>query len=199
MRLVIRVAAFLLLLFCITGQASAATISVGGRIDISPTTFVVPIEIADGVDVFSWQFDLTYDPSDVQINTGCDPFSGDPYCSLFTGAVTEGDFFSSGAPFNVLAPGFVDLDSITLAQSGLLFGVSGTFGGAPPFPSGNGTLAFVEFVLLGTGSSPIGVTGSAATFSAVPEPGTLALFTTGFVLPGAWRALRRVGRQPSVR
>jgi len=191
MRLVTRVAACLLLLFCSTRQGSAATISIGSRIDISPTTFAVPIDIADAVDVFSWQFDLTYDPSDVQINTGCDPFSGDPYCSLFTGAVTEGGFFSSGAPFNVLAPGFVDLDAITLAQTGLLFGVNGTFGGARPFPSGNGTLAFVEFILLGTGTSPIGVRGSATT---VPEPGTLALFTTGFVLRGAWRALRRVGR-----
>jgi hypothetical protein len=55
------------------------------------------INIVDGVDVGSWDFDPTYDPSDVRVNTGCDPFGGDIYCSLLTGPVTEGDFFASGA------------------------------------------------------------------------------------------------------
>jgi hypothetical protein len=198
MRIVTYVAAVLLLILGNTRQTSAAIISAGSRIDISPTTFAIPIDISDGQEVFSWQFDLTYDPSDVQINAGCDPF-GDQYCSLLTGPVTEGDFFSAGAPFNLLDPGFIDLDPVTFAQTGLLFGVNGTFGGSLPFPSGNGTLAFVEFTLLGTGGSPIRVTGSAGSVSAVPEPGTLALLLTGFVLPRGWRAWRRVGRQQSVR
>ena len=95
----------------------------------------------------SWHFDVTYDPTDVQINTGCDPFSGDVYCGLLTGPVTEGDFFASGVPFNLLNPGFVDLDANTLAQTGLLFAVQGAFGGVSPFPSGSGVLAFVEFTI----------------------------------------------------
>src|SRR5688572_2477841 len=161
------------LLFVMGGahQASAAAIVVGPRIDLSPTTFALPINIIDGVAVESWQFDLRYDASDVQVNTGCDPFGGDPYCSLLTGPVTEGDFFASGAPFNLLIPGFIDLDPVTFAQTGLLFGVNGAFGGFLPFPSGDGTLAFVEFTILGDGSSVITVDGSVR---AVPEPGALA-------------------------
>jgi hypothetical protein len=176
-------------------HASAATISVGTRIPISATTFAVPIEIADAQDVISWEFDLTYDATDVQVNTGCDPFSGDIYCALLTGPVTEGDFFASGAPFNLLNPGFVDLGPNTLAQTGLLFGVQGAFGGVAPFPSGSGTLAFVEFTVLGDGDSPITVVGSVTPEpSAIPEPGTLALLTTGLLLPRARRLFRRGGR-----
>ena len=173
-------------------QASAATISVGTRIPISATTFAVPIEISDAVNVMSWEFGLTYDATDVQVNTDCDPFVGDAYCSLLTGPVTEGDFFQSGAPFNLLNPGFIDLDPTTLAQTGLLFAVQGAFGDSPPFPSGDGVLAFVEFRLLGDGTSPITVEGSA--ISAVPEPGTLMLFTAGFLLPATRRLLQRARR-----
>src|SRR5215831_15173724 len=75
--------------------ASATTISVGSRITISPTTFALPIEISGAVQVSSWQFDLHYDPADVQVNTACDP-SSDIYCSLLTGYTTEGDFFAAG-------------------------------------------------------------------------------------------------------
>src|SRR5215469_11712416 len=82
-------------------RAGATTLSVGSRITISPTTFAVPIEIGGAVQVSSWQFDLHYDPADVQVNTACDPFS-DIYCSLLTGYTTEGDFFAAGAPFNLL-------------------------------------------------------------------------------------------------
>jgi hypothetical protein len=190
-RLCLPVAA-LLLLVGDARQASATTISIGTRIDISPTMFAIPIEITDAADVISWQFDLTYDSSDVQVNTGCDPFAGDVYCSVLTGPVTEGNFFASAAPFNLLIPGFIDLDPVTLAQSGLLSGVNGAFGGSAPLPLGSGTLAFVEFTILGDGGSVITVDGS--TVSA-PEPGTLALFTIGLLPLG----VRRLHRQSSRR
>jgi PEP-CTERM motif len=183
-------AAALLLVFVIgTSREASAEIILGTRIDLSATTFALPINIVDGIDVENWFFDLTYDASNVQVNTGCDPFGGDPYCSLLTGAVTEGDFFASGAPFNLLNPGFIDLDPVTLMQTGLLFGVNGAFGGFLPLPSGNGTLAFVEFMILGDGNSDVTVDGSVVT--TVPEPGTLALFTTGVLLAGAKRLSRR--------
>ena len=44
---------------------------------LAPSTpFVVPIEITGAVELImiNWQFDLQFDPSDVQINVACDPF-----------------------------------------------------------------------------------------------------------------------------
>jgi hypothetical protein len=160
--------------------ASAATISLGSQIDVAPNLFVVPVTITDAIDVTSWTFDLRYDPLDVQVNVACDPFSGDVYCSLFTGPVTEGDFFASGSPFNVLNPGFVAVDAITLAQTGLLFAVNGAFGGLSPGASGNGVLAYVEFLTVGAGTSDVTLENVSVT--PVPEPSTLALLATGFLL-----------------
>src|SRR5262245_12336396 len=130
------VAAALLLLCFEIRPAHAVPITLGNRIDITANTFVLPIQVVDAVDVSEWFLDLIYDPTDVQINVGCDLFGGDSYCSLLTGPVTEGDFFAAGAPFNLLIPGFIELDPITFAQTGRLFGMHGAFGGFSP-PSGS--------------------------------------------------------------
>jgi len=187
-RLLMRVGLVAALIASGVTRATATSISAGSRIAVSPATFVLPIEIADAVNVSSWQFDVTYDATDVQVHTTCDPFSGDVYCSFLTGPVTEGDFFASGVPFNLLNPGFVALDPSTLAQTGLLFGVNGSYGGVLPSPSGNGTLAFVEFTQIGDGDSSIVVSGTAVSDNAVPEPCTLALMATGLL---ALRVRRR--------
>jgi hypothetical protein len=182
-----------LLIFHTVRVEALPVISVGTRIDISPTVFVVPIEITDGENVIFWQFDLVYDPTDVQIYTGCDPFSGDPYCDLFNGPITEGEFFSSLSPFNVFNPGFITLDPATFDQAGLLLAVNDTFGGGLPDPSGNGVLAYVEFLVIGDGTSPITVENASVTSSAaVPEPATLLLMTGGLLLLGAGRISRRI-------
>jgi hypothetical protein len=180
-------------------RASAATIALGAEIPLGPNLFVVPITIGDGTNVIAWQFDLSYDAPNVQVNTACDPFSGDIYCSLFTGPVTEGDFFASGKPFNLLNPGFVALNPATLLQTGLLFGVNGAFGGAPPGVSGDGVLAYVEFLTIGAATAPITLQNVSVTEtpSAVPEPGTLALLTTGLLWPGVRRWCNRAGSRCS--
>lgn len=181
-----------LVLFCIDAPvAHAGAIKLGSRIDLSPTTFAMPLVIEDGSGVTEWFFDLTYDPTDVQVNVGCDPFSGDIYCSLFTGPVTEGDFFAAGAPFNLLLPGFVELDPVTLGQAGRLFGLHGAYGGTAPGPSGNGVLAYIEFLVLGTGDSPIDGEGTVdGDVVSVPEPGALGMFATALGLLVALRFRR---------
>jgi len=168
------------LLFCgVVGEASAAYISLGTRIDVTPNTFVLPIYINDAVELTEWSFDLTYDPTDLQINTGCDPFGADLYCSLVTGPVTEGEFFAAGAPFNLLIPGFIELDPVTFEQSGSLFGVHGLYGGPLPGPSGAGVIAYIQFLQLGDGGSVIDVDDGQVT--SVPEPGTAALLLAGLL------------------
>lgn len=170
---------------------SVPVISLGTPIPITADTFALPIEITDAVEVIAWSVGLNYDPTDVQINTICDPFSGDIYCSLLTNAFTEGDFFASGTPFNLLVEGVVELDPITFEQTGVMFAFAGAYGGFPPAPSGDGVLGYVEFRVLGDGSSEITLTDADITSSAVPEPATLVLFTSGLLLLGARRLTNR--------
>jgi hypothetical protein len=179
--------AFILALLVVpVAPATGATISIGSRIDTTPTSFALAIDIIDGVGVIAWDFDLRYDSADVQIATSCDPFN-DAYCDLFTGPVTEGDFYASGAPFNLLIPGFVDLDPATFEQTGLLFGAHGEYGGALA-PSGSGVIAYVLFNRIGTGDSPITIESGSVT--EIPEPELLLLFTLGLPALAARRSRR---------
>jgi hypothetical protein len=187
-RIATSTAAVLTLLWGSTGQASTnPIISVGPYTPSTVMPFVVPIDITGAIDEIFWQFDVAYDATDVQINTSCDPFS-DSFCDFVTGPITEGPFFGSLSPFNVFNPGFILLDSVTLAQLGQLIAVNDTFGGSLPGPSGNGVLAYIEFVTTATGSgtSPITVQNGSAP-NGVPEPPTLALLVGGLALLGARR------------
>lgn len=69
--------------------------------------------------------------------------------------------------------------------------ITGASGGAPPFPSGSGPLAFIRFIVLGTGTSPIEVTGSVST---VPEPAAMTLGGARLLL-AAMRRRRREGSE----
>ncbi len=123
---------------------AASTISLGSRIlDLADDVCVARRDHGRDPSVQFGNLTSRTDPTDVQVNVTCDPFSGDVYCALPAGYVTEGNFFAAGAPFNVLTSGIVDLDPVTFAQTGLLFAVDGIYAGGPPAPSGDGVLAFV--------------------------------------------------------
>lgn len=173
----------------IAGQARASTIQLGTRVAISPTEFALPVEIVDASELTGWEFSLLYDPTDVQVDTACEPFV-DAYCDFLTLYTTEGGFFAAGAGFNVLNPGAVLTDIATGEQTGTLLAAQGLYGGLLPAPSGDGVLAYVRFITLGDGESPIQLVDATTTeLTAVPEPSTLLLVTLG--LPFARRHFRR--------
>jgi hypothetical protein len=159
-------------------SSAAATIGVGPYTPSATASFVVPVEITGAVNLDSFTFDLSFDPNDYMIDTACDPFAGDPYCG-FTGPVTQGTFYDT--PFQLFDPGFIPLDA-SQQQTGQLIGVNGAWEDIGPSPSGDGILAFVEFVAVAGGSldSPITVDGMPTSIT-VPEPTTLALLVAAFV------------------
>lgn len=170
-------------LLCLgTGQAWAVpTISVGPYTvpDTPATPFLVPIIITDVVELVTWQFDLAFDPLDLQVN--CDAV-------IDSCPVTEGPFTSSNGLFLTLfVPGVVD------NVAGLVSLVAGGYLDIPPGPSGDGILAFVEFVAIGTGDSAITVENPLviASSSVVPEPSTLTLFMGAVALLGGAGVIRR--------
>jgi hypothetical protein len=170
------------------GQARAATIALGTRIPITPTEFALPVQIVGANELTGWEFSLLYDPTDVQVDAACHPFV-DAFCDLVTLYTTEGDFFAAGAGFTVLNPGFV-LEDGSGNQTGTLLAAAGLYGGPPPAPSGDGILAYVRFLTIGDGESPIQVVNPVVTeASPVPEPSTLLLVALG--LPLARRCIRR--------
>ena len=140
-------------------------------------TFSLNLNVADAVDLTSWQFDLAYNPTLLQANL-----------------VTEGPFLAS-AGSTAFIPGVID------NTTGLISLVSALFVDLFP-PSGNGVLATVQFTALSPGLSPLTasnvflnfsdsgftvtngsvcVTGSPACGGGtpVPEPSSLTLLLIG--------------------
>lgn len=163
--------------------AAAGAISVG-TFDSSTSPFVVPVDITGAVELITWQFDLAFDPTVVQVHELCDPFA-DAFCDLFTGPVTEGPF--TAGSFSLFVPGVID------NANGLLSLVAGGWGDPPPGPSGDGTLANVLFLRIGEGDPNIRVVDSIVT-SSVSEPGLSVLLLAGLV---ALRVKRRARRHRS--
>ena len=182
---------FSALLLLGTPKSEAAVISVGPYTvpNTAGEPFLVPIQITGAVQLVSWSFGLTYDAAELRISV---PGTLDP---LFGQSVTEGPFYTSGAPFNLLIPGFIALDGITLEQLGSLFGVEGAYGGFEPAPSDDGILAYVEFISLdGDGSDDTLRVVDAVTVSAVPAPATIALSLGALLMLPAIRVARARAR-----
>jgi hypothetical protein len=166
--------AMLMLLCGGVGSAHADPVISVGAYTVGTPTFMVPIEISGAADLVTWNFDLAFDPLDVQAL-----------------AVTEGPFTSGNGQFLTLFdPGFID------NVSGLISLVAGAYLDLPPGPSGDGVLAYVEFELTpdGTGNAPLTVQGTSVIqngSNSVPEPATLTLVSASLLMVGALRRARR--------
>jgi len=186
-----------LLLFASTRMALASTIFVGPYVPSSTMPFVVPVEITGASDLASFSFDLSYDAAAYQINTACDPFM-DAFCDLVTGPITLGTFYTSASTVpSLFNPGFVLLDGAGL-QIGSLVGVNGAWQDFAPAPSGDGILAFVEFVATpgAMPRGPIAVVGEPPPPSGVPEPPFAALLCAGLAAASVMRRRRFTRRVP---
>jgi len=163
-----------------TAQASA--LSVGPYTASAGTAFVVPIMVSGAVDLAAFTFDLSYDPNDFIVDTACDPFSGDAFCDLLTGPVTQGTFYTNAAIFPPLFnPGFILLDASS-NQTGHLLAVDGAWQDSGPAPSGDGVLAYIEFLAVDGGSLTSSITIDGSPPAVVPEPGSMALIGAGVLL-----------------
>ena len=162
--------------------AGSATVNVGD-------TFTIPISITDAVNLTSFQFDLDFDASILQVTA--------------TG-VTESPFFTQGDA-TVFVPGFVD------NTNGQILGVSDALILQAPV-NGSGDLAFVEFMAIAAGISPLTLSNVFLNLSnsgfdvtngevcvnsptaptcpvQAPEPGTVALLAMGLAAV-TWRRRR---------
>ncbi len=123
-------AGFLMFLACVSG-ASAATVISAPTASGGPGEFDIAISVSGASDVYSWQFDLSFDPSIVSVVS-----------------VSEGSFLSaSGATFFV--PGTIDNTAGTISF------VANTLLSAIPGANGSGELADIRFSALHTGTSTL--------------------------------------------
>jgi hypothetical protein len=167
------IAALMLLCGGVSSARADPVFSVGAYVVGTPT-FMVPIEISGAEDLVTWNFDLAFDPLDIQAL-----------------AVTEGPFTSGNGQFLTLFdPGFID------NAGGLISLVAGAYLDLPPGPSGDGVLAYVEFELApaGTGNAPLTIQSTSVIqngSNSVPEPAMLALVSVSLLVVGILRRARR--------
>jgi Cohesin domain/PEP-CTERM motif len=154
---------------------------------VAGSSFFLDVNITGVTDLFSFSFDLAYDPALLAVN------------EIVEGGFLQsaGTFFSAGDP---PAGG-----SVTNIFDVVLGAVSGV--------DGDGTLARINFTALAAGTSTVSlsnlfmldstisgisastldgsVTASVPTASPIPEPGTMVLVGTGLL--AAWRGRRKLG------
>lgn len=183
--------AIVLLVFCLAPRVghTIPAVSVGSATVTIGDTFTIPVSITDAVDLTSFQFDLSFNASILQVTV--------------TG-VTESDFFTQG-DITVFIPGAID------NTTGQILGVSDALIFQSPV-NGSGVLANVEFTAIGAGTSllmlsnvflnlldsgftvtngevcvnPSPAAPTCGQAGAVPEPGTVALLAMGLAVL-TWR------------
>ena len=153
-------------------------------------TFTIPISITGATDLTFWQFDLGFNPSVVSALS-----FNDSLTDFETAAISQGGFLT-GITGLILSNQF----------SGLADSMSGLISGSGL--EGSGSLVFLEFQAIALGVSPLtfsnvflnlsdsgfDITNGQVTVTAVPEPTTLMLLTSGLALFGM-RHLARRGRR----
>lgn len=163
-----------------TCPAAATTITVGPCVPSATSSFLVPIVVSGATNLTAFSFDPAYDASAYAIATQCDPFD-DPSCDFVTGPLTPGGFFAAPAFPALFVPGFVLLDADG-AQTGPLPTVAGAWQDFTPALSGDGVLAFIEFLAVpgANPGSPIVITD--AFIGTVQEPAIDSLFVAALGL-----------------
>jgi hypothetical protein len=139
----------------------------GIQVTLGPGQFLLPVEITGASNLQSWQFDLLFDNTVVQEVDPLDGTSGIFGARFMPGDPNSLSFILGGFPFNSL---------------GLVDDVAGSYPSLLSGPSGDGTLAFIEFEFLPdqeTNDPGFGIENP--TTQQVPEPETLALFAGGLV------------------
>lgn len=178
-----------LLLPCVASADSLAVGVVSDASAVQGTSFVADVNISGAADVYSFQFDLLFDPTILAISD-----------------VVEGAFLSgSGATF--FFPGIIDnaAGNVTFTADTLETAIAGA--------NGNGTLVEFRFNTIGQGTSSLNLDNvilldsqlnliSSATANGrvtvtsgggtvpTPEPSTLAFLAAG-ILPIVLRRFRR--------
>jgi hypothetical protein len=184
------------LLMALAGSASGAVISVGTPFEtpvpsnipapLPVGAFLVPVEITGAAGLQSWQFDLVFD------NTVVEVIDHDPDISVGI----YGAEFTPGDP-NTLSE---ILAGFPLNALGLVSGAAGSYPLLLTGPTGDGVLAYVVFDFLPgqEAQTPGFAIQNAGVVEAVPEPGTLTLVGAGLTFLVAHRMRsRRSGASPS--
>jgi hypothetical protein len=172
-------AAFVLFMIVLLSPARAyadAVLSVLTPATVSQgSTFGVQVNISNVTDLYSFQFDFSFNPAVLQANS-----------------VTEGTFLSSGGS-TIFVPGTIN------NTTGTVTNIADTLTGPVPGVSGNGTLVLFDFtalalgtsaltisnvILLNSGLGPINFTTTSGSVTVtptatIPEPSTLMLLGAG--------------------
>lgn len=117
--------------FLIAPVLNADVMSVGSATESLASNFDIPVTISGATDLYAFQFDLSFDPEILQLQS-----------------VTEGPFLPSGGS-TFFVPGTIDNVAGTATFN------ADTLIGSIPGVVGDGTITFLNFTAVGNGTSAL--------------------------------------------